>query len=302
MGTAANGIGIGIGMIGIFKIYLQAWRETFRHWKMWTLLYFLNIAFALLIILPFRSYFEDIFGNSFTLEKLLQSFDFDIIGDLLNNYGKGLSFLTNLTPIVLVAYLLLNTFTMGGILNTFRSRKFQFSSFWSTGSQYFWRMLRLAFYFLLIQVLLLGIALILINILAEGFSLDALQSEVRIIQVLFWVGIPYILLAAILFMLHDYVKVHLLHHSDAWLTRPILGGIGFTFRNFLKTYPLYLLNVVIAFGVYALYKFFEIQLLTTSTIDVLILLIFGQLFIFFRIGAQLTTLASSTLAYQQMTR
>ena len=280
----------------IFKIYLQAWRETFQHWKMWGLLYVLNVLFALLIILPFKSHFEAGLGNSLALEKLLKDFDFDILMDFLHTYGTGI--LPSLTPLIFLAYLLLQAFSMGGILTTFQTENFQFALFWGNGSRYFWRMLRLAIYFLIVQVVLIAISFILVSSFAKGFSTDLLQSEVRIIKSLFGVGTPYVFLAALVFMLHDYIKIQVVHSASTWLSRPSLQAIGFAMRHFLKTYPLYLLNMLVAFGGYALYKSIEMQLFASSAGKIFALFLLGQIFILFRIGARLVVLASANRFFE----
>ncbi len=279
--------------MSIFRIYLQAWKDTFRHWKLWALLYGFNLLFALVVIVPFRSFFSDTIGNSLALDELVQGFDLDIITDYLNSYGQGFNFFTTQSLILLLLYLLFSAFTMGGILHSFKVKQFHFGEFWANSSRFFWRMLRLAIYFGLIQLLLAIIAFMLFQFFANDFSTDVLQSEVQIIKALYGVGIPYLLLAFVVFMLHDYVKVYLVHHSQAWLMHPFWESIQFAFQHFLKTYPLYLLNILVAVLVFALYK--SISMTLSGAITAMFLL--GQFFILFRIATRLVALDSANIFY-----
>ncbi|MEM9992174.1 MAG: hypothetical protein AAF738_10445, partial [Bacteroidota bacterium] len=214
-----------------FQIYVQAWRDVFQHWRMWVLLYLLNVGFALFMIVPFRDYLQTHIGQSLVLDQVLATFDFNIIGDLLNNYGQNL---TNLLPVVLGSYLLWNVFTMGGILETFAQKKFQFTDFWSASGLHFWTMFRLVLIFSILQSILLVAASFSWRMLAKDFSMDALQSEAQIIDALKWISIPYVFCATSIFLLHDYAKINSISRYKMRLGHSVLKSVRFVLRHFFS--------------------------------------------------------------------
>ena len=101
-------------------------------------------------------------------------------------------------------------------------------------------------------------------------------------------------------MLHDYAKVHVVHAPAAWLTRPLWASIRLSFQSFWKTYPLYLLNVLIALAFFGIYKALEMQTTVQTSGAILGLFIFSQCFIFLRIGMKLVKLDSATILYERL--
>lgn len=279
--------------------YFKGWWLLFRKFGMWLLLFLFNFLFAVVAAFPLFNLVDSKLSNSKAVEKLLPGLDFTIFQDFMNQFGRAVIVIMNQSFFLTLLYLLFSIFLTGGILEIFKrsKEKFSFRTFWSGCTYYFWRLLRLTFYFLMIHGLFLALFIGLVQAIlgdpgdwdTEIFMYDTLKIAIPI----------YLVFASIFFMIHDYAKIHMVHQDKGFLMFPFWQSFGLVFKNFFPTFFLYLLNLLTVLGILAAYLFFNPSTTETSGAIALSFAI-GQAFIFARIGTKLLNLGSATLLYQDI--
>lgn len=286
--------------MSVIKAYSKGWGQVFRNWKMWLLLFAMNVFFALTSALPFNNYFNAKIGDSLALQTLLERFDFGIMSDFLNNYGFGLSILINQSRMMIGLYLLLSVFLMGGIVKTVQNQhnRYHAGEFWGASAQYFWRFLRLTVYFLLIHAVVFAIFATLFFFLSDGMSPDNVRSEKTIINALKITGVFYLFTASIVRLVQDYSKIHIVESNTTYIFSSIINGIQIVFKNFFRTFPLMLLNILTLVLFYGIFKLLDLNIYANSWASIFLLFVVGQAFIFSRIALKIHNIAADYRMYQ----
>ncbi|HFC00937.1 MAG TPA: hypothetical protein ENJ53_09060, partial [Phaeodactylibacter sp.] len=237
----------------IIQLYQKGWKKVWENKRMWILLYLLNFVFALLSAGPFSDFLKKTVGETVATAQMLDGFDYTFISDFMREYGEGFSVILNLSLGIMLLYFLFSIFWMGGILSILKNKntKFQVQYFLQSSAYFFWRLVRLTFYFILIQVAVFGsFAFILMQM---GISPFEVKSEIKIINTMKFMLPIYLLITTVFFMIQDYAKVHIIHHKIGYITQPIREAFRFVYQNFKKCFGLYLLNLLtflFFFGVY----------------------------------------------------
>ena len=275
--------------------YLQGWKLTWQHKRMWLLFYGFNLAAALIATIPISGYLNNTLRESLASSKLLDGFNYTLITDLLNQYGDGIAILMDQTLLLILVFLIITIFLTGGMLHLFRQQvKFDYKVFWYGCQHYFWRLLRLTVYFLLIHLVLLVLFYFLFLRLTNGFSPFKLESEVQVIAVL-QVLIPvYLILAAFLLMIQDYAKILIVDKDQSLIFSPFWQNFKIVFKNIRSFSLLYLINLLTALAIWGIYYLLS-KVIQNAWVLALIL---GQVFVLARIGLNMLNLASATLCYQ----
>ena len=277
-------------MRGIRKALVGGVKSIFSNWKMWLLVYGTNVFFALFIALPFNAFFKDSIGTSLEVNESLKRFDYTFISDFLNEYGFGFNQILKQSYFVVALFLLLSIFLSGGIVETFlnRNNKFSFSSFWKACHHHFWRMFRLAIYYLLMHLLLLLVFFQIFSI--GGLSPFELESDAVVISRVVWVGGFYVLFFALFMMFHDYAKIKVVQADERWMTKPALAGLGFTFRHFISCFILFLIQALFFLLLTFIYVTIRKQFFMSSEGSILLGLFLGQVYLLGRMGVKLLRL------------
>ena len=275
----------------------EGWRRVLLHARMWFILYLCNLLFALVAVMPFRKWFNKTAGHSLLTDQSRGAFDLTFIGDLLRNY-KGFSTLISQLSILALAYFVLSAFLTGGVLYIYinSKEKFLYRDFVTGGLALFWRFLRLAFYFLLIQAVVLGVFVFVIMFL--GVDPMQMESDVtffRRFKILFAV---YCFLAIVVAMVHDYVKIHIVSRNENPFSGSFRAGWRFVLRNFGAVLLLYLLNLGILIALFIVYKLITGALPAGTHSGTMLGFIFSQFFLIGRIGVKLLTLCSACALVQ----
>lgn len=278
--------------------YIMGWKASLQHKRMWLALYGFNLLLAFLAAFPLSGFLSKTVGQSLAFTRSLEGFDYTFLRDFLREYGQGFGQIVNHAIGYVALYLLLSILLMGGILHVFRQwgEPFRRAAFWQGCTRYFWRMLRLAVYFLLLQGLVLALFGFIFYKAGIGSSLSELETEVPVIQAANFILPLYLLAAILVFMLHDYAKIHVVHADQRWLFRPIWQAVKLVFRNFGKVVLLYLLNVASFLLLSVLYWRLSGFLKGGAYFGLFLL---GQFFVIGRIGLKLVNLGSATWLYRQ---
>lgn len=279
--------------------YFKGWWLLFRKFGMWLLLFLFNFIFAMVAAFPLFNLVDSKLSNSKAIERLLPGLDFTIFQDFMNQFGRVVIVIMNQSFFLTILYLLFSIFLTGGILEVFKRSKerFSFRTFWSGCTYYFWRLLRLTFYFLMIHGFFLALFIGLVQAIlgnpgdwdTEIFMYDTLKIAIPI----------YLFFASIFFMIQDYAKIHVVHQDKWFLMFSFWQSFGLVFKKFFPAFFLYLLNLLTILGVLAAYLFFNPTTIETDSMIALSFAI-GQAFIFARIGTKLLNLGSATMLYQDI--
>ena len=271
---------------------------TYR--QLWVILYLINIIFALSCLIPLSSFLQDTLAHSLENRQLLAGFDYIFIQDFLSEYGLGVAAIFDQSMLAMLLYFLLSIFLMGGVLHLFQEgRSFSRVAFLEACSQYFWRLLRLTIYFLMLHIVLLGTFVLLFLRMTNGGSPFAMESDTVVITALQVTAPIYLLLSAILFMIQDYAKIHVIQADSRFLFRPFWQSFRIVFQHFWPFLSFYLL-VLFSFGVlFGLYRLLGLGLEADTKGLILLLFFFSQILIFLRMGLRLLHLGGATLLYQE---
>ncbi|MCO6493164.1 MAG: hypothetical protein J5I98_32390 [Phaeodactylibacter sp.] len=283
----------------VITAYTQGWKAVFRNSRMWLALYLFNLLLALLAALPFSGYLGSTVGQSLAAEGRPGGFDYTLFNDFLREYGQGLAPVLDTALGFLLLYLLLSVFLMGGILLVFLrfGEPFRWGLFWQGCTRLFWRLLRLTVYFLLLQGTLLGLFGLLFYLATGGFAIFEMETELELVRPLYYLLPLYLLAAVLVFMVQDYAKIHVAQEGRKWLARPLRQAFGLVFRNFGPFFLLYLLNIstlLLLSGIY-----WSVSRPLSAAGNIALIFLWGQLFIFGRVGLRLLNLASAAYLYRR---
>jgi len=169
-------------------------------------------------------------------------------------------------------------------------------------TKYFWRFFRLFAWLMLFQglvvVLLYGGAFFFGlggdfgNLRSESFFSDTAKIILPI----------HLFLATFIAMVGDYTKVRMVREDTWFVLREFGRSLGMCLRYFFRTYSVYLLDIALLVGVYALYLFFAPKIGMTGKVAILIMLIVQTLVMFFRLGTRLFAIGSANVMYEGIQR
>jgi len=282
----------------ITNAYHSGWKKVWKNKRMWVLLYLLNFVFALLSAVPFSGFLSKSLGNTLASSQMLDGFDYTFISDLMREYGSGFSVVMNLSVGIILLFFIFSIFWMGGILSILKREDddYSFRKFWQGSAIYFWKLIRLTFYFTFFQIIILGFFVFLF--LQNGISPFELENEMVIIRSVMILLPIYLFFATVFFMIQDYAKIHILHSETTWIFQPIKNSFRFVFKNFRKCFGLYLLNLLTFLTFFGIYWILSNGFKSNSTPTIFLLFLIGQAFIFSRIAVKLLNLGSALEMYK----
>lgn len=266
------------------KAYLTGIKNSFSAWKIWALLYFFNIVFTLIVIAPISKLLDEKIGQSLLPEKWQEGFNYTVMHDFLANYDVSVTTFTRLTLVVGLLYLVFSIFTAGGIVAVFleKNKGNQLRTFWSACSYFFWRILRLTFYFLCIHGLIAGLFGFIFFKAAKGFSPDNIESELVILNAFYWILPMYLFAAIVVSLWQDFTKIQLVKDDQRLFTSSFSAASQFVFTNFGKVLFFYILNLLTLGIFYLIYRSGSLAFTSMNAI-----FFFGQILVIGRIGIKL---------------
>lgn len=270
-------------MSGVFKTYFSAIRLLFYKWQAWVFVYLCNLIFGLLIALPFSSLMDNVAGHSDAPLTGLQKFDSDFIGDVLHNFGSQLYLWWGQVTLFVGLYLLLNIFLSGGLIETYVHlfQRFSVKDFLANSAKHFWRLFRLALYFIGTTIVVFVIMWSIYSRL--GLSPFEMESDSVLITRTRVMSAILIFLLAWIDLVHEYAKVKIVTQQGGGFVLPVIVRIKFfVLRHFFPIVLLFLfcaLTFLLLAGVYSL--------LSDAISSVMTMLLVGQIYLFFRVGVRL---------------
>jgi len=281
----------------IFGSLKMGWRRAWAAKRMLAIYYLASLISGLVLAVPLRSLLSEKISQTLLGDALGGRFDMDFFADFITNFPDFGDTWFGLAMIVPLFYLLSNIFFSGGALSVFASEeKYSATLFWSGAARYFGRFLRLW----LMALPVFGIFFLII-FLEKGatrllFGDDPYQS------VTYWTGwVKTGLMALALILSHmyfDYARIHAVMHDDAKMRHAWLAGLKFVFGNLSKTLGLVLLMSAISVAGLVLYNLVADRLFAPSAVVVLLLVLWQQAYMIFRMHMKLTAFAAQTAFYQ----
>ena len=259
--------------------------------KPMVLIYYLaNLLFGILLMLPFRTILSNFVGHSLIGDKLAGRLDMDFLFEFFKHNPNVIATYAGLLLIVPTVYWLFTLFLSSGAFSVFASgEKYSANLFWGSAARYFGRFIRLVLLSIPLFAILFCLQFLWNAIERILFGSDPYQ------YITHWggwikVGLRYISLI-LYFLILDYARIHAVITDDPRMRISLWQGIKFAFGNFLKTFGLALLLFVVGIVALIIYNPIADLLHAPFSIMILLLFIWQQVYMVFRMVLKLTLYA-----------
>ncbi len=269
--------------------YLEGVRLVIWQKKLWFFFYAVLLFFGLIIMLPVHGMILEHLGYPLDIGRDLGVFDYTQIADLLNNHGEALGIIFYQAKWILFFYVLITVLTTSGLVHHFNdgNKVFSFSKFISKGLNSFWKIFRLTFYFLLMQLLLLGFCLYIYQIIIGSFSPFEIEDDSKLVSG-FWMIAPfYLFFAFSLQIVSDIAKYKIVGSNQRLINSSILHAFKTYLNNFGSFLFYFFVHVVVFVLISQMYLLVKSLFVVENTFGFWLLILLGQLYIFLKVGLRL---------------
>ena len=272
--------------MNIIKAYSRGFKNSLRRPKMIFLIYAICLLLGLSLALPFFFSFQSASGNS----MISKSLDYTTFSELINFHSWNLESIFHQGVFTVFVYWLLMIFFVGGIIRSFNREDYSVSTFFSGAGVNFLR-------FLLCDVLMIASQIVMF-VLLFGLASLLLQLFGNIVseRPLFWAyaiaGFIYACVVVLLLMISDYAKFYMEMAETHRVFKAIGKAVKYVFNNFVKTYFLYALLLVVPILTLILYKLTFDKIGTAATWGLIAMFFVQQFFIILRIWFRVWSLSS----------
>jgi hypothetical protein len=266
--------------------------------RMVVVFYLANLFFGLLLLLPLRAILHNFVDNSQMGAKLGGPLDMDFLFEFFKHNGEVIPAFMGLVLIVPAANWLFTLFLSGGAFATFSSdEKYNAAFFWGNSAKYFGRFIRLTLWGLPVFAVLFCLQFLETGVQRLIFGSDPYQN------ISYWGGWIKIGLRQIgfllSFMILDYARMHAVLNDERKMRTSLLQGLKFAFGNFLYTFGLAFLLLVIGGIALVIYNPIANRLAAPNALIVIMLFVWQQIYMLFRTLLRLTAYASQLDLYRQ---
>lgn len=272
--------------MNIIKAYSRGFKNSLRRPKMIFLIYAICLLLGLSLALPFFFSFQSASGNS----MISKSLDYTTFSELINFHSWNLESIFHQGVFTVFVYWLLMVFFVGGIIRSFNREDYSVSTFFSGAGVNFLR-------FLLCDVLMIAAQIVMFVVLFGLASLLLkLFGTVVSEKPLFWAyavaGFIYACVVVLLLMISDYAKFYMEMAETHRVFKAVGKAVKYVFNNFVKTYFLYALLLVVPLLTLVLYKLTFDKIGTAATWGLIAMFFVQQFFIVLRIWFRVWSLSS----------
>ncbi len=213
---------------------------------------------------------------------LFTKFDFSAVGIL---------------SLLLLLYTLLSTYFAGGFISAYTEEStLSLKEFLSKGAAYFGRFFRL----FILSLIFFSLFFALMDEINQGIASATANSPTEMTPFVWYMvrNVFFFFLLAVFIMWFDYAKIRLVV-DNRWSALGAFGtGIKFTFTHFGKTLPLVIVLTVLGVVLMALFGILEHLIPQTGYWTILLVFLFEQLYVFFRIWLKAAYLGTQTVLFQ----
>jgi hypothetical protein len=266
--------------------------------RMIAVFYLANFCFGLMFMLPLRSILKSFVGNSQMGARLGGPLDMDFLIEFFKHNEGVVPAFMGLFLIVSAANWLFTLFLSGGAFATFAGReKYSAAFFWGSSAKYFGRFVKLAWWSLPVFAVLFCLQYLETGIERLIFGSDPYEN------VTYWGGwikaglrqIGFLLFA----MIFDYARIHAVLNDERWMRASLRQGLKFVLGNFLYTFGLALLLLIVGAAALVVYNPIADSLAAPNALIVMMLFVWQQIYMLCRTTLRLTTYASQLALYRQ---
>ena len=281
--------------------FLYGFTAAWKSLRMIVLIYLSYLAIALLLAIPFYGLFRSIAGHSQLPDSLMKGFDATAIRELLANGGKAFGFYLKAFMPWIFAFLLFQVYLSGGILSWVSNPrgKFAISLFLQHSRKYFWRFLKLAFYFMVIHVII-GLILYIPYVLLIGSKVGL--TDEQIVRPLFFILAGHLILLIFLFLLADLAKSRLFEQDSRKVLKSIFKCLKLAFRHFFSFWFLGLLLLAVPLALFTGFYLVRSSVVVSTTGMILLLFVIQQAMILFRLILRVWRLAATYHYYLKISQ
>lgn len=289
-----------------FINFLKGFKTTKKTAKMVLLLFFINLAFAMILAVPMYHSLKDSFGDSLVGERMTNGFDIlwweeyrdqstglaktftpSIIGKgaILNNL-EGLILMTffALPPEILILglfYIIFRTFLAGGILSIFNinTSKFSLKKFFGGAGTHFPHfflvmLVSWVFFFGVLSFIYRGFSSIRSSVAQNSFS------EITPFHLGIFFSVILLFLLLFLQMLFDYTRIQIVVENKKNILVAVRDAFRFIVRHLGSTLGLLYLLFIVNFSITILYLLLKNSVPQSTGIGVISVFFIQQLFVF----------------------
>ena len=284
--------------MGIGKIFSTSINRVNHNKRMWFVIFGIQVLFTLILLIPLRSEVNKMIGHSLIGQEVLEGNGANVFFEFLAHHTETVSLELKLLFVVGLIYLLTSIFLNGGIIGCFikEDNEYSASLFFGNSGKYFGRFFRL----FLLSIPFLIIAFFIskgINSLIKEISPDSepIQVTAKVVG--------YIVLLFLVFfinMVFDYAKIRTVFQERRSMIMATLRSIGFVLKYPGKTLGLYYLIVLVGFGFFIIYLIVKRFIPASTSVGILLFLLWQQLYALGRIWVKLLFLSSETRLYKNL--
>ncbi len=277
-------------------------RGTARIWlhkRLILWLYLINLAFAAVLVYPFRTVLGRL-GRTDLSDEFVSGFPVDTALEFWAKNAVAFKSLGYSAIALGVAYLIANIFLAGGIVATVSvERRVSLRRFFNDASRYFFRYVRL--------FVLFAVVVVLAGLCYEEWLSDAVedlreQAVTGRQSTLIGLGVfaAWLVLLAFTLMVFDYAKIRIVVEKRRSVFLAALLALAFSIRRLPRAVGLFCLNLAVVVLLFAVYLFVENLFSNATTSSIVGLFVVQQLLILGRIWMKVSFYSTQTVYFQSV--
>ncbi len=283
----------------IKDIFTNSIRLVYYNSKFVLLLWVANLISAFIVSMPIYYTINDNLGNSAIGQFVSDEFSVFWLNQFIFNYKTGIDIIPFLLISTLIAYMLVQSFFVGGLISVFNLPKKNHSvDFFYGGVKYWFRFTKIMILSLLFFALafllndLLGELITYIFLNTENELLDLVLRSLRYIILIFLIGIVTII--------SDYTRVALVVKDTNKIYKEIYNTLIFLKNNFNLTFFVFFIVAVIGGIGSIFYNLISFMLPRTPVAIILLSFFIQQLLIIFRLLVRMLFFATEVYIFKDV--
>ena len=206
--------------------------EGFKYRRIAGYILFIQILLSALVGVLSFNYIQESVGRSMNLYKIIDGYNHDVFQDLLRFESTGWTMIKSFAVVVVILYLIIGPFIMGGLLSAFKEGRDGWNVFWRGGSKFYKRFLKVNALILLVfafNALIFGLLARFIT----NYGLNNFKSEVPILVCWGLIGLLLLVCIILLVSASTLAKIEIMKHEvSPW--RAFRSGFKNTGKNVFK--------------------------------------------------------------------
>ncbi len=283
----------------VFASLKTGFARVWSNRRMILIFYLANLFFALILALPFRAAQGHFIGDSRMGEKLAGPIDMDFLLEFLH-YNPALRGTTLMLALAaFAAYSLANLFLSGGAYAALMSdEKYSSSRFWGNSAHFFGRFFRLFLWGLPILGVLFCLQWTVSGLRGVIFGDDPYESVIYWSK---WMELALRWYALFQFLIiFDYARIYTVKNDARGMANTLIKGLRFTIKNFRRTFTLSFAITLLSILALLIYNPLANLLSAPNAAVILLLFLWQQSFMLFRVFLRLGLYAGQAQLYQHL--